>query len=668
MRNASAGPPTSPRGRSRRVLKNRAATTVALGVTLLAAGGAIVGSAAVPSFPDNVVVFPDRDFVTIEGYQNHIGETATVEVSRAGSVIGSAQAEVQEGDVAFEINHPGGVCWGAGTTDKVTPDIRPGDVVSVKFAGRSAGDTTVQDTYVDADSSLSGSTVTVQGHIGPNVLQSQMEQRIIEPALVDTAVGRRDVRAVPGPLTPAAKGGYSSKLEFSGESFTATYVFDDPAVARIAAAAGGERAMAWQLEDADANRQGLTIAEHGELGGPGMGGCPAGPGDQAAPQPGTASVIRSADKTSLQVVWEPASPQPGAAAVTGYSVEAIARTVSSTGQHQQVGMRAPAEATRTTISALSATEAYDVEVRSLAGARMSDAFTAVVPSPSTVPPGTDVTLPTLSASPAPSANGVTEATSVKLTSDGQVFYTTDGTPALLGDMPADNARLYSGPIPITAATTLNIAAFDTSGNHRQLSGTYAPPAGPSTAPDAPTGLTGVAGQASVALKWTATDPSITGYGVQVYDGGGAKVGALKETPDKTLTVDGLEPGSSYAFTVQAKNAKGYGTESAKAGPFTPKAVTDRVTITSAKWKAGDFRVVGTSSATPTVAAPVTMTVRSGSPTGPSLGQGPLDPAVAPATGGTYSLRFRNNAAPATRPGQIYVVSSRGGVAGPFTVG
>ncbi|KRF08958.1 hypothetical protein ASH00_04585 [Arthrobacter sp. Soil782] len=61
----------------------------------------------------------------------------------------------------------------------------------------------------------------------------------------------------------------------------ATYQFDDPATAQIAAAAElGERAMAWQQEDADGNRQGLTIAEFGELGGPGMGGCPAGPGDQ----------------------------------------------------------------------------------------------------------------------------------------------------------------------------------------------------------------------------------------------------------------------------------------------------------------------------------------------------------------------------------------------------
>ena len=45
--------------------------------------------------------------------------------------------------------------------------------------------------------------------------------------------------------------------------------------------------MSWELQDADGNRQGLTIAELGELGGPGMGGCPAGPADAVAPKPGT---------------------------------------------------------------------------------------------------------------------------------------------------------------------------------------------------------------------------------------------------------------------------------------------------------------------------------------------------------------------------------------------
>ena len=141
-----------------------------------------------------------------------------------------------------------------------------------------------------------------------------MEQRIINPDLVDTDVGRRDIRAIPGPLTPAPKGGYSSSLEFEGNTFTATYVFQTAAAAQIAAQADlGERAMSWQVEDADGNRQGLTIAEFGEAGGPGMGGCPAGPGDAGAPPPGAAIVVRSADKTSMSVKWTAADQVPGAA-------------------------------------------------------------------------------------------------------------------------------------------------------------------------------------------------------------------------------------------------------------------------------------------------------------------------------------------------------------------
>ena len=39
--------------------------------------------------------------------------------------------------------------------------------------------------------------------------------------------------------------------------------------------------MNWQVQDADGNRQGITIAEFGEVGGPGCRRLPAGPADQA---------------------------------------------------------------------------------------------------------------------------------------------------------------------------------------------------------------------------------------------------------------------------------------------------------------------------------------------------------------------------------------------------
>jgi hypothetical protein len=283
---------------------------------------------------------------------------------------------------------------------------------------------------------------------------------------------------------------------------------------------------------------------------------------------------------------------------------------------------------------------------------MSAAYTVTAVSPAGLG---DTTVPTLTATPPPGA-GVTEAKSVTLSSDptADIYYTTDGSPAIAGGLPTNNAKLYPGPIAITARTTLNAVAFDRAGNFSTLSGTYAPPVDPP--PAAPTSVSGVVGQGSVTLTWTATDPSITGYGVQVTDNAGTAVGALRETPDKSLLISGLTPGTKYFFTVKAKNATGYGPQSAKAGPLTPSAITDAIAVTTARWKAGELRVTGTGSSDG-----ATVTVRSGSPNGRALGS-------AAVVAGLYDVRLRGAAAPANRPATIYVVSSKGGVAGPSPVG
>src|SRR3954447_24713625 len=104
--------PRPGRRSGRALLAGTLAVASATGGILVAqtAGAAV---ADIPSFPDNIVVFPDRDFVSVEGYSGHAGETATIQVTRGTQVIGSARALVDGGGVAFEINHPGGFCWGA---------------------------------------------------------------------------------------------------------------------------------------------------------------------------------------------------------------------------------------------------------------------------------------------------------------------------------------------------------------------------------------------------------------------------------------------------------------------------------------------------------------------------------------------------------------------------
>jgi hypothetical protein len=112
--------------------------------------------------------------------------------------------------------------------------------------------------------------------------------------------------------------------------------------------------------------------------------------------------------------------------------------------------------------------------------------------------------------------------------------------------------------------------------------------------------TGTAGQAAVTLKWVSTDTSITGYSVQAYkpgaDGTPVADGQPVETTDKTVTIRNLTAETPYTFTVKAKNAGGYGPESAQSAALTPAAIIDTVTISSAKYKAGsDFRIIGTAS-------------------------------------------------------------------------
>ena len=63
------------------------------------------------------------------------------------------------------------------------------------------------------------------GKIAAGVNQAQTEQRIVNPDLKDTVIGRRDMRALPGPIVPSDKGGYSSGLSFDGDNFTAIYEF-----------------------------------------------------------------------------------------------------------------------------------------------------------------------------------------------------------------------------------------------------------------------------------------------------------------------------------------------------------------------------------------------------------------------------------------------------------
>ena len=722
MRNTQLPTETSRRGKAFSVVarfrSSRRVTFVEIiaGVVAIATVCVLVGSAAVPTDPNNIIVFPDRDFVSVQGYEGvngvDIGKTALLEVSRttAGvtTVIGSAQAVIAAGGIAFEVNHPGGVCWGNGTTLKVTPDIIPFDVVSLKILDGAlvnpVGETTVGDAFVTQDATVNGSTLTVTGHIGDSVGGPAdgrfIEQRIVSPDLLDTPVARRSIAAIQGPPTVDAGGAYSSGMTVDTvtNTFTATYVFlnADPAVnvatAKVAASSFlGERAMSWQVVDAAGNRQGLTIAEFGEPGGPGMGGCPGGPSQLGSPTPGSAFVVRSAEAApattdQLKVDWVPVTAAPGADPVTGYSIEAIASTANAAGEHVQSGTRVGMGATQTMIHGLAAGETYTVEVRSASTApdgstKLSAAF------PVSVPASGDITAPLLTATPAPGTLAIPAPTNTGVTlkatdplaqnpaasdPNADIYYTTDGSAVLdagglPNQAPTGTARLYAGAIPITGPTEINAVAFDAAGNHSILISGFYTLGAADPVPQAPTALTATAGSASVTLGWSkaVVDPTITGYDVQLYKDL-VTDGALRPATATTMTISSLTVGASYTFQVMAKNPAGSSLPSVMSAAAVPTAITDQVTITSAKWKPKDFRVIGTGSA---IGATVTIrigTAGCAAPLGTVIGTGPVVAAVLPATGGAFDIRFKDNlVVGATRPATICAFSNQGGIAGPF---
>ncbi len=352
-------------------------------------------------------------------------------------------------------------------------------------------------------------------------------------------------------------------------------MFDDPAVAAIAADAGlGERAMAWQVVDADANRQGLTIAEFGEAGGPGFGGCPNGPLQSGPPAPTNINAARAdINSTSIAISWDPAVAIPGTQPITGYRVWAIDTAVSG-GERIEIGRRIGNPlSTGTTITGLTGGHDYDIEVVSVSS--VGETFPAAEATPAT-----DSIIPVITASPAGGSYALTQQVKLTASEPGvDIYYTTDGTDPIdnLGGT-GDTAISYTGDIAIAANTTLKFAGYDPSNNPSATSTeTYVITNLPTAAKTDI--LTATPAMQSVNLTWAAADPvapatSIVGYEVKVYDSSSGSAVAIDTQsfagPGTAGTVTGLTGNTQYWFTVAAINEinPAPGPESSRIGPIT----------------------------------------------------------------------------------------------------
>jgi Fibronectin type III domain len=428
--NASSTPA---RKRPRRVLAQTALVGLAAaGITVVA--GQAAQALTPPAFPHNIVVFPQRDFVAIEGYDQLAfeGKQATVTVTRSGVETSRAVGRITDG--ALEINHPGGVCW-----QGVTPDIKPNDVVRVSFPNGASDSTTTQRPEVtpQADSNgfkkVGAFDLVVDGQRG-TVPLSRIEQRIVNPDMNLTDIGRRDIRAPsrPGPYTSTLTNGPTTG------TFRATYHFVTDAdttaaeatAMRDLAAEGQMRALSWQVTDNAGNRQGLTISEFGELGGPGLGGCPQGPAALAPNAP--TGVTATAGNQSVTASWTRSTTAPDGSPVSGYKVTAT-NTTNNVETSVNVGLCTTA--CSATIPTLTNGATYRIQVRALCDAGLYST------------PGTAAG----TVSPAGVGGGKPVAPTVVSAADG-----------LLGDASVDATVTWTAPVQPNGVTveTWRITAYD----------------------------------------------------------------------------------------------------------------------------------------------------------------------------------------------------------------
>lgn len=336
-------------------------------------------------------------------------------------------------DGGLEINHPGGVCW-----QGVTPDIKFNDVVRVSFPGGASDSTTTQRPEVSSQADSTGFRkvgafdLVVDGQRG-SVPLSRIEQRIVNPAMDPTEIGRRDIRA------PSRPGPYTSTLTApTSTTFRATYHFVTDAdttaaeatAMRDLAAEGQMRALSWQVTDRAGNRQGLTISEFGELGGPGLGGCPQGPSAMAPNAP--TGVTATSGNQSATASWSPATTAPDGSPVAGYKVTAV-NTANNVETSVNVGLCTTA--CTATVPTLTNGATYRIQVRALCDAGL---YSKPGTAPTTV-------------SPAGVGVGKPVAPTVVSAADG-----------LLGDASVDATVTWTAPVQPNGVTveTWRITAYD----------------------------------------------------------------------------------------------------------------------------------------------------------------------------------------------------------------
>ena len=442
----------------------------------------------------NITVFPKRDMVTVDDAPFFANKDLTVKVIRDGVVIGKASGKASATGF-FEINHPGGVCWGTPNANGIgysgsTPNIIEGDVVEVLDANSEVPDgarAPVRDVSVTQPATqTANNAVEMKGTArnlntgAPLDLVDEVEARIVNPDLDATAdgtdlIGKRDVRA-PGTQNRGTVS-YTGDITYDDgdndpNTWTATYTFTDTpggangdvAAAVDAAVAGQSRALSWGTDPATAERTGVTIYEHGEIDGPGFGGCPAG-ASYAITDAGRKAIntLNVGQDLTLHGVSQDAS-NVSVKLDDQDSDVTDAIVVDTIAPNQASG----AQTWSTTIPAADINNAFPEDITTLTAEA-----TFTIPNPEPGQEATsvqiggeklniekDLVVPDVpTATPGAGTYGTAQQVTLEANEDdATIRYTTNGSE------PTGTSRAFSSQIGVSASQTIKAKVFDTAGN------------------------------------------------------------------------------------------------------------------------------------------------------------------------------------------------------------
>lgn len=572
-------------------------------------------AAQIPVFPDNVVVFPERDFISVQGFngisgiQSYAGQQLTLQVVRTVNGVSVLQGEavgtVSGTDIAFEVNHPGGYCWGAGSTLQATPDIRrgsiaadgivtPGDSIILRQGATIISQTVVQNGIVTGRQ-ITDNTIVITGEVFGLVDPLAIEARIVAPTLRGTPVAKRDVRAIPGGFL--VNPGYSANLEIVGNQWTATMIFvdalgnPDPVTAAIAFA-GAFSVSTWQFTDVNGNAQGLTISEFGEAGGPMTANCPPYAGTLAPIFPDGVAV------SGNNIYWNPAVDQLGTNFPFNYYNVEVLRATATPVETNIVGASRIASTIRTVNVAGGFQVGDMIEVRAAQLYNGVDQLTAARKLTYTPTSVVSAEIPVFSV-----ANGGVGKTINIVSNQGlQIAYTVTAgavaTPVQLGI----NALIYvdATEIPITGVQTIQAVAFDTTGVVSAPSTVTVTNPYPAQVTGVTATQVAVAGANKIRVAW---NPLSGAAGFKVYSNAGAvKTLVADIAVADAISVDVGSPTLSnnvaYTFTVDAYNLLGLVAYDGVASLPSNAVVfvsTDTLTYTVRYRPGTEIRVAGTGS-------------------------------------------------------------------------